>query len=143
MYNINEVAVRTGLSTRTLRNYLKMGVLDGEKIDGGWQFSEEHLGEFLRNPVAAPSIQAKRNALIFDFLADDCKQRDEMCTVIDRRATLDEANAKSEFFCDAINREWAGCIRFGVSFNGSHARAILTGPEDAVQQLLARYDEEA
>lgn len=78
MYNINEVAVMTGLSTRTLRNYLKMGVLDGEKIDGVWQFSEEHLGEFLRNPVAAPSIQAKRNALIFDFLADR-KNRQTKC----------------------------------------------------------------
>ena len=62
-----------------------------------------------------------------------------MCTVIDNRATLDEANAMSEFFCDAINREGLSSIRFGFSFNGSHARVILTGPEDAVQQLLDRY----
>ncbi len=141
MYTINHVALMSGLSSRTIRNYMKMGFIEGEMINGVWHFSAETVGDFFANPNVAPAVWAKRNALIFDFLADDCKQRDEMCTVIDRRANLDEANAMSEFFCDAINREWSGCIRFGFSFNGSHARVILTGPEDAVQQLLARYDE--
>jgi len=108
-------------------------------INGVWHFTAEALGAFFAHPNVAPAIRAKRNAQIFDFLADDCKQRDEMCTVIDNCATLDEANAMSEFFCDEINREWQGVIRFGFSFNGSHARVILTGPADAVQQLLARY----
>jgi len=45
----------------------------------------------------------------------------------------------SEFFCDAINREWQGVISFGFSFNNNRARVILSGPEDAVQQLLADY----
>ena len=39
-YTLNEVAMMTGLNTRTLRNYLKMDVLKGEKIDGIWKFSE-------------------------------------------------------------------------------------------------------
>ena len=109
MYNINELAVMTELSTRTLRNYLKMGVLDGEKIDGVWQFSEEHLGEFFRNPVAAPSIQAKKSALIFDFLADRKKQTNEMCVVLDLATDDEEAAEVSDFFCQAVNG-WAGGV---------------------------------
>ena len=140
MYTINHVALMSGLSSRTIRNYMKMGFIEGEMINGVWHFSAEAVGDFFANPYVAPAIKAKRNALIFDFLADDDKQQDEMCTVIDQRANLEEANAISEFFCDAINRAWSGVIRFGFSFNGNQARIILTGPEDAVQQLLAAYD---
>ncbi|MBE5810682.1 MAG: hypothetical protein E7318_07080 [Clostridiales bacterium] len=142
MYTINHVALMSGLSSRTIRNYMKMGFLEGEMINGVWHFSAEAVGDFFANPNVAPAIRAKRNALIYDFLADDGKQGNEMCIVIDNCATLDEANAMSEFFCDTINREWPGCIRFGFSFNGTHARVILTGPEDVVQQLLARYNAE-
>ena len=139
MYTINHVALMSGLSSRTIRNYMKMGFIEGEMINGVWHFSAEDVGAFFDNPSVAPAIKAKRNALIFDFLANDYKQQDEMCVVIDELATLEDANAMSEFFCDAINREWNGIVRFGFSFNGSRARAILTGPEDAVQQLLAGY----
>ena len=140
MYTINHVALMSGLSSRTIRNYMKMGFIEGEMINGVWHFSAETVGDFFANPNVAPAIKAKRNALIFDFLADDAKQQDEMCTVIDQRANLEEANAISEFFCDAINRAWSGVIRFGFSFNGNQARIILTGPEEAVQQLLTAYD---
>lgn len=139
MYTINHVALMSGLSSRTIRNYMKMGFLEGEMINGVWHFSAEAVGEFFANPNVTPAIRAKRNALIYDFLADDCKRQDEMCTIIDIRATLEDANAVSEFFCNAINREGWDSVRFGFSFNGNHARVILTGPEEAVQQLLACY----
>ena len=139
MYTINHVALMSGLSSRTIRNYMKMGFIEGEMINGVWHFSAEAVGDFFANPNVAPAIRAKRNALIYDFLADDCKRQDEMCTIIDIRAALEDANAISEFFCNAINREGWDSIRFGFSFNGNHARIILTGPEDAVQKLLAYY----
>ncbi len=139
LYTINHVALMSGLSSRTIRNYMKMGLIEGEMINGVWHFTAEDVGNFFANPSVAPAIRAKRNALIYDFLSDDYKQQDEMCSIIDNRATLEEANAMSEFFCDAINREGLGSVRFGFSFNGNRARVILTGPEDAVQQLLARY----
>ena len=139
MYTINHVALMSGLSSRTIRNYMKMGFIEGEMINGVWHFSAEAVGDFFANPNVAPAIRAKRNALIYDFLADDCKQQDEMCAVIDERATLEEANAISEFFCDAINRDWSGIIRFGFTFNENRVRVILTGPEDAVQMLLDSY----
>ena len=142
MYTINHVALMSGLSSRTVRNYMKMGFIEGEMINGVWHFTAEEVGKLFANPNVAPAIRAKRNALIFDFLSDDYKQQDEMCIVMDNRATLEDANAMSEFFCDAINKEWSGVIRFGFSFEGSRARIILTGPEDAVQQLLDRYHNE-
>ena len=82
-YTMNEVAKMTGLTTRTLRNYLKLNVLNGEKIDGVWQFTEEEFVEFIENPYVKPSIQAKNRAVVFDFLARNEKKTNEICTIID------------------------------------------------------------
>lgn len=41
MYTIKDLSMISGLTDRTLRTYLKMGVLVGEKADGSWRFSEE------------------------------------------------------------------------------------------------------
>ena len=43
-YTIEDMAVFTGLTDRTLRNYLNEGRLTGEKVDGAWRFSPEDLG---------------------------------------------------------------------------------------------------
>ena len=33
-YNLNDLAMMTGFTTRTLRNYLNQGLLEGEKENG-------------------------------------------------------------------------------------------------------------
>ena len=74
-YVLGHVKVITGLSERTLRSYISLGLLKGEKINGMWHFTEEQLGEFLVNPSVRPSILAKKHAIIWDFLADSKKKR--------------------------------------------------------------------
>ena len=73
-YNLNEVAMITGLTTRTLRNYLRLNLLKGEKVDGNWSFTEEELDEFMSNPAVKQAIAAKRNAVVYDFLSDPFKK---------------------------------------------------------------------
>lgn len=48
IYNINEVAEMTMLSDRTIRNYLRRGLLKGKLEGGAWCFTEEELSEFCR-----------------------------------------------------------------------------------------------
>ena len=67
-YTINEISIMTGLTTRTIRNYLKSGLINGEKINGIWMFSHEDFSDMLVNPAIKPSIQAKNNAVVYDFL---------------------------------------------------------------------------
>lgn len=38
-YTISEIAKMSGLTTRTIRNYLADGQVHGEKRDGKWEFS--------------------------------------------------------------------------------------------------------
>lgn len=72
---INAVAMMTGLTARTRRNYLKLGLLNGEKENGMWRFTAGDLRDFIAHPSVKPAIQAKNKAVVFDFPAEDTKRR--------------------------------------------------------------------
>ena len=138
-YTINEVAVMCGLSTRTLRNYIKMNILKGEMEEGIWKFSEEDVVEFFQNPYVKPSIQAKNKAIVFDFLAQNQKQANEICTIIDVCVEKHEAEEIAEFFCREVSKRTVGNLKFSFEKQGSHARVILKGYEDVVMEVLNLY----
>ena len=139
-YTINEVAMISGLSTRTLRNYLKINVLQGEKVDGTWKFTEENLNEFLSNPYVKPSIKAKNKAVIYDFLVEDKKRENVACHILDAYVEDDEAKEISEFFCNKINQNPdMNNLKFSFEKNGKNVRVILSGYEECVWQLLNDY----
>ena len=138
-YTINHIALITGLTSRTIRNHMKQGLLEGEMINGVWHFTAEQVCAFMSHPAVAPSIRARRNALIYDFLSDEKKKSGEMCSMFDVPASLYEANILSEFFCHAINSDYPEEVQFAFSFNGTHARVILKGSVNTVLDLLNRY----
>lgn len=76
-YTINEIAMFTGLTTRTIRTYLKMNILSGEKIDGTWRFTEEDVTAFLKNPYVKTSVEAKQNANTVN-----CRSREDKSLMI-------------------------------------------------------------
>ena len=136
-YNLNELAMMTGLTTRTLRNYLNQGLLHGEKLDGVWRFSDEELDRFFREPFVKEGVRIKRNALVFDFLADTAKQTNRACVILDLPVSDEEGAEVSAFFCrkmmDARDAVFAYHRDRGMS------RVILTGPEDQVAEILREY----
>lgn len=138
-YTLNEVAMMTGLNTRTLRNYLKMDVLKGEKIDGIWKFSECEFSDFISNPYVKPSLQAKSKAIVFDFLNEKEKQLNEICTILDLHVDLTESDEISEFFCTERNKRPEEKITFSFERNGAYTRVILRGYEDTVMEILNAY----
>lgn len=140
-YTINELAVMTGLTTRTLRNYIKMDILKGEKVDGIWRFTVEEISDFVGNPYVKPSIQAKSKSVLFDFLAEDKKQQNEICIVLDLHIAEGESKEVSAFFCKEINQCEGGKIRFNYEMDGKNTRVILSGYEDIVMGILKKYYE--
>ena len=57
----------TALTTRTLRNYIRLDVLSGQKDAGSWRFSEEEVSNFFKNPSVRKSIQAKPIRFAFSY----------------------------------------------------------------------------
>ncbi len=138
-YSINEVAMMTGLTTRTLRNYLRMDMLKGEKVDGVWKFTEKEFEEFIQNPIVKPSLKAKNKAIVFDFLAQNTKKTNEICTILDVCVDSHEAEEISNFFTDELRRREEGNIKFSFEKNGPYVRVTLKGYEDTVMEILNAY----
>ncbi|WP_298536344.1 helix-turn-helix domain-containing protein [uncultured Methanobrevibacter sp.] len=133
-YVINHVVMFTGLTDRTIRNYISSGILQGEKINGLWHFTPEQVEEFVRHPAVRPSILAKNNGIVYDFLLDDKKKSPEICLILDTPNV--EKKEVAEYFCDCICNGEFSKIQF--SFDGvmENARVILKGDADDVLKLV-------
>lgn len=137
---LNELAVMTGLTTRTLRNYMKTHVLQGKKQEGIWMFTLEEVGAFFSDSCVKASMRAKRNAVVYDYLLDDHKTCNEICSILDFCVDDREAANISEFFTDAANQiEDAGKFRFSYEKSGNFVRVILKGSADQVMRIMNSY----
>lgn len=135
-YTLEHLILISGLTDRTLRSYLASGILQGEKINGVWHFTADQVDAFLRNSSARPSILAKQNAIIFDFMLDPRKPTPQSCIVLDLPGH--DPKSTAEYFCYAINRGDLCDLRF--SFDSIISpRVILSGPADQVLNLITGY----
>lgn len=137
-YSIADVVTMTGLSDRTIRHYISQNTLCGEKINGIWQFTAEQVCAFMNDPNVLPGIRAKKNALVYDFLADNHRREQELCLMADLPG--EEPQAVSSFFCNAINGGNYESIQFSFdSLGGQTPRVILKGQPDEVMTLMQRF----
>ena len=138
-YLINHLVLFTGLTDRTIRNYISSGILRGEKINGLWHFTPEQVEEFIRHPAVRPSIVAKNNALVYDFLLNNHKTDREICIILDIPGV--EEKSVATFFCDRICGE--NYRNFHFAFDGvpDTARIILKGDPAEVLRLVNEFTE--
>ena len=136
-YTLDDIAMMTGFSTRTLRNYLNQGILKGEKTDGKWQFTAEEIDRFFAEPFVKEGLRIKRNAIVFDFLADRSKQAKSACVILDIPVSMKESKTLSEFFCKQM--ETASDAVFTFDWNNGSARVILSGAEESVANIMEAY----
>ena len=50
LYSVPEASQLMGVTTVSIRSYIKRGYLKGQKIMGRWVILEEELSNFLTNP---------------------------------------------------------------------------------------------
>ena len=131
-YTMQDVAAMTGLTTRTLRSYQQQGFLRGEKENGIWRFTDEALEGFFQNPAVLPAIRARQHSIVYDFVLQNRKPRDELCAVWDLRT--EDSEAVSAFLCREMERRQG--LRFTFLRRGENARVILCGEPGAALDLL-------
>lgn len=146
-YSIIDIATMTGLSTRTIRTYLKNGLLSGTKKDGAWLFTEEDIGRCLSEPFVKESIRIKSDSLVRDFVDIKEKSVNSACSIFDY---IVNSNEEAELLCDKIieqinskheclgtSREY-GDIKFSFKYdnNINMARIILIGPTKLVMEMI-------
>ena len=137
LYLISHITLITGLSDRTIRNYIASGILKGEKINGIWHFTPEEVDAFIKNPAVRPSIIAKNNSVVYDFMLNDSKKEEETCVILD----LPKCDIKetAEFFCYGISNGDYKDINFSFDGNYKTPRIILRGKPSDVFGLIGDY----
>lgn len=136
-YTLNDLAVMSGFTTRTLRSYLSRGLLQGEKIDGVWQFTAQEVDRFFQEPFVKEGLRIKRNAAVFDFLSDNNKKANRVCVILDLPVSQEEGEEVSAFFCGKMMTAHDAFFSYGRDRGMS--RVILTGREDQVAEIMREY----
>lgn len=134
-YTIQDIAGMTGLNERTIRSYLADGLLKGEKTDGAWRFTAEQFGDFLRQDMVRASVQAKANAVVYDFLITDRRKESAACLILDQPSAEDQEPGLREALSEQVNQLE---LRWAYRYQDGMARSILSGPPAALGELLAR-----
>lgn len=135
MYKLTDIALITGLTERTLRSYLKKGLLKGEKKDGVWFFDEEAVKDFLSAQPVRAAMKSNRNAIFLDFLNGAHRSKNAACVVL--HLPEDNPAQVAEFFCRAVNERNGLEMRFDT-MRGLN-RVILTGDVETVSEILCAY----
>lgn len=139
LYTIQDVALITGLTDRTLRNHLALGNLEGEKAGSAWQFTPQQVDAFVKLPQVWPGIQAKKNAIVYDFLLTKSKKTRKMCVILDLPG--EDSKKVSSYFCRQISARPSPEEELSFSFEaaGGCPRIILRGGADEVMALLEEF----
>ena len=137
-YSINDLSLMSGLTTRTLRNYLKMGLLKGSKDDEGmWRFTAEEVDAFFQEPYVKDSVRIKYTSAVYDFLSNPSKKENRTCIVLDIPCSPLDSNKISQFFCKQM--EEVEDVNFNFHYDKGTSRVILTGREDQVAKIMKNY----
>lgn len=83
LYTVADVAELTGLTSRTIRNYLKDGTLRGRKIGVQWRFTEEDIERLFSEVDAAGQKVLHPQDVILDFLRETEEEGLRGCLVLD------------------------------------------------------------
>lgn len=143
LYTVADVAELTGLTSRTIRNYLKDGTLRGRKIGVQWRFTEEDINRLFSEVDGEGQKVIQIEDVISAFLKDTQKQQTEGCLLLDIPLLEREGrgHGKQQFMELA---EQAGGELIAVCEEmeeGRILRIALQGDTQKIQEFAARMKE--
>ena len=130
----------TGLTTRTLRNYINAGTLSGEKDEGVWRFSGRDFGDVFCQFRRSAGGSGGAKGDFVRLSARRAQETAQICAVID--VPTDDPKRVTGFFCEKMKAEAFGeSIQFAYERQTNQSRVILRGGIGDVNRLLAAYEE--
>lgn len=133
LYTVADVAEVTGLTSRTIRNYLKDGTLRGRKIGVQWRFTEADINR-LFTEVKTESVKALYPGdVISDFMDNTVRSQTEGCLVIDFPYEKEEELQRYIQKLESYTYE--------VLEDSKILRVAATGDATTIEKLAARMKE--
>lgn len=140
LYTVENIAQMTGLTSRTIRNYIADGRLRGRKIGSQWRFTDADIESLFSQRAATTEPTAAANDIITDFLSPHPRSILTACSMLDYPApTADVAEVLHQMLDEHIQTFYPdGEIRFSYQYieEVKVARFIFSGPADQVSKLV-------
>ncbi len=80
LYTVADVARVTGMTSRTIRNYLKDGTLTGQKIGVQWRFTEDEVKKLFSRQQPGNSSPAQ---IVRGYLGTSQRESAAFCALLD------------------------------------------------------------
>lgn len=110
LYTVEEIATMTSMTTRTIRNYIKDGLLKGRKIGGQWRFTEEDIKNLMDNGTYRENYFSNLKQDVLDFIdgvntfADNIGEI-QTCSIIDLYEEKEIVKNKQDKLMEFINSQ--------------------------------------
>jgi len=146
LFTVEDIATMTSLTTRTIRNYLKDGLLKGRKIGGQWRFTEEDVKNLMDSGIYQEDFSDRLRQDITDFLDGvniDYTDEIQSCTIIDLYQEKDIVISKRDKLVEFINsskpsERTPNYMRYSYDYieSESKGRIVLVASPDYLIEAL-------
>ena len=144
-YTVDDIARMTMFTTRTIRNYLKDGLLTGRKIGSQWRFTQEDVSKFLNQGKVEDALVSEKRQEVLDFLDGvfpEYSDEVQICTVVDVYRPPEAVDGlKDELIKLPDSHSVTGAAqlcRFSYEYSKKEGRArfILFGSPDFIGEAI-------
>lgn len=133
LYTVADVAQVTGMTSRTIRNYLKDGTLTGQKIGVQWRFTEDEIKKLFSRQTPG---QSSPTQIVRGFVGAQERKNAAFCALLDFPGVTEldgmEFYRKLQEKCS----EGIDAISYEYHDEGQLLRVAVSGDTEAVMDLL-------
>jgi len=150
LFTVEDIAKMASMTTRTIRNYLKEGILKGRKIGGQWRFTEEDIKMFMDSGNVTKDFADKIKQDVIDFIDGvntDYTGEIQICAIIDLYQEKCIVEEKRDKIVEFINSEKSNelvpdYMRYMYEYNESERKGRITlfAPPNYLAEALKLLD---
>ena len=126
LYTVDEVAQMTRLTSRTIRNYIKRGLLRGKKIGGQWRFSQSDIENLMSISTAAAKMSSANRRDVLNFIDRTGPHTAQVCAVADLQLSQGAAEKLAQKICKITSRTADEKLRFHYEYIEAEQTARFT-----------------
>lgn len=133
---MKDISLMTGFTTRTLRSYIKNGLLKGSCINRKWIFTEEELYQFFSNDFVMEGIVIKCNASVKQFMRSMKRLQPEGCFIYDLPGSKEEVGGAVQKLIVYLKENTI--IKFSFYYKESYkvGRFIFIGALSEIEEVI-------
>lgn len=126
LYTVDEVAQMTRLTSRTIRNYIKSGLLRGKKVGGQWRFSQRDIENLMSISTAAAKMSSANRRDVLNFIDRTEPYTAQVCAVADLQLSQGAAKKLAQKICKIASQTEEENLRFHYEYIEAEQTARFT-----------------